>query len=115
LPISIFPAAVGAVGAATVPGVGGAPAQQHLDLRHDTLPAGQNAVLIILDLVSRKWLTEIVSVEEPPTQVELAFTAALEAEGLLDVVEARHAYGRVDLGIDDQARPILLAPTTGRR
>jgi hypothetical protein len=35
------------------------------------------AVLIIEDLVSRKWITEIVSVEETSTQVELAFTAAL--------------------------------------
>src|SRR4051812_44220815 len=39
------------------------------------------AVLIIEDLVSRKWITEIVSVEETSTQVEMAFTAALEAEG----------------------------------
>jgi putative transposase len=67
------------------------------------------AVLIIEDLVSRKWITEIVSVEETSTQVELAFTAALEAEGLLEAVEARHDDGRVDLGVDDQSRPILLA------
>jgi transposase InsO family protein len=67
------------------------------------------AVLIIEDLVSRKWITEIVSVEETSTQVELAFTAALEAEGLLDAVEARHDDGRVDLAVDDQTRPILLA------
>ena len=72
-------------------------------------PRAKMAVLIILDLVSRKWLTEIVSVEETSTQVELAFTAALEAEGLLELVEARHADGRVDLGVDDQTRPILLA------
>jgi putative transposase len=67
------------------------------------------AVLIIEDLVSRKWITELVSVEETHTQVELAFTAALQAEGLLDAVDARHDDGRVDLGVDDQARPILLA------
>jgi putative transposase len=67
------------------------------------------AVLIIEDLVSRKWLTEIVSSEETSTQVELAFTAALEAEGLLDAVDARHDDGRVDLGVDDESRPILLA------
>ncbi len=72
-------------------------------------PKAKMAVLIILDLVSRKWLAEIVSVEETSTQVELAFTAALEAEGLMEVVEARHADGRVDLGVDDEARPILLA------
>jgi putative transposase len=67
------------------------------------------AVLIIEDLVSRKWLTEIVSVEETSTQVELAFTAALEAEGLMEAVEARHDAGRVDLGDDQETRPILLA------
>ena len=67
------------------------------------------AVLIIEDLVSRKWLTEIVSVEETSTQVELAFTAALDAEGLMELVEARHADGRVDLTADDDAGPILLA------
>jgi transposase InsO family protein len=66
------------------------------------------AVLIIEDLVSRKWITEIVSVEETSTQVELAFTAALEIEGLLDSVDARHEDGLVDLGTDDQSRPILL-------
>jgi putative transposase len=67
------------------------------------------AVLILEDMVSRKWLTEIVSSEETSTQVELAFTAALEAEGLLDTVDARHDDGRVDLGVDDESRPILLA------
>jgi hypothetical protein len=72
-------------------------------------PAAGMAVLIIEDLVSRKWLTEIVSAEETSTQVELAFAAALEAEGLLERVERRHADGRVDLAIDDQSRPILLA------
>lgn len=67
------------------------------------------AVLIIEDLVSRKWITEIVSVEETHTQVELAFTAALEAEGLLEIVDARHDDGRVDLTVDEETRPILLA------
>jgi putative transposase len=67
------------------------------------------AVLIIEDLVSRKWLTEVVSVEETSTQVELAFTAALAAEGLLDQVDARHDDGRVDLRVDEEDRPILLA------
>lgn len=67
------------------------------------------AVLIIEDLVSRKWLTHIVSAEETSTQVELAFTAALEAEALLEQIEARHGDGRVDLRVDDPSRPILLA------
>jgi transposase InsO family protein len=67
------------------------------------------AVLIVEDLVSRKWITEIVSSEETSTQVELAFTAALEAEGILEAVDARHDDGLVDLDLDDEARPVLLA------
>ena len=66
------------------------------------------AVLIIEDLVSRKWITEVVSVEETSTQVEVGFTDALDAEGLLEAVERRDD-GLVDLGADDEARPILLA------
>jgi putative transposase len=72
-------------------------------------PRAGMAVLIIEDLVSRKWLTEIVSVEETSTQVELAFTDALQDQGLLEQVERRHTDGRVDLSTDDQSRPILLA------
>ena len=72
-------------------------------------PAAGMAVLIIEDLVSRKWLTEIVSAEETSTQVELAFTAALEREGLLAAVDARHDDGRIDLRVDDEHRPVLLA------
>jgi len=73
-------------------------------------PAAGMAVLIIEDLVSRKWLTEIVSSEETSAQVELAFTDALEREGLLSAVDARHDEdGRVDISVDDDARPVLLA------
>ena len=77
------------------------------DVTH--FPKAKMAVLIIEDLVSRKWITEIVSVEETSTQVELAFTAALEAEGLLEAVDARSEDGLVDLGVDEETRPILLA------
>jgi putative transposase len=45
----------------------------------------------------------------PAPQVELGFTAALQAEGLLARVEARHDDGRVDLTVEDETRPILLA------
>jgi putative transposase len=66
------------------------------------------AVLAIEDLVSRKWLTTVVSVEETSTQVQLAFTEALLAEGLMDQVSA--GQDRVaDPSVDDRARPILLA------
>jgi hypothetical protein len=60
------------------------------------------------DLVSRKWITEVVSAEETSTQVEIGFTDALDIEGLLQAVE-RRADGLDDIRIDDQARPILLA------
>jgi transposase InsO family protein len=76
------------------------------DVTH--FPRARMAVLIIEDLVSRKWITEIVSVEESSTQVELAFTAALEAEGLLEVVDARGEDGLVDLDVDEDTRPVLL-------
>ncbi len=78
---------------------------------HDTthFTAAGMAVLIIEDLVSCTWLATVVSVEETSTQVEIGFTQALEAEGLLDLVDARHDDGGVDLGVDDETRPILLA------
>ena len=50
--------------------------------------AGACSVAII-DVVSRKWLTTLTSAEESSTQVEVAFTAALEAEGLLELADAR--------------------------
>lgn len=66
------------------------------------------AVLIVEDLVSRKWLSTVVSAEETSTQVEVGFTRALDAEGLLKRIDAR-CEGRVDVSVDDERRPILLA------
>ena len=57
------------------------------DFTHFTR-AGRVAIAI-LDVVSRKWLTTLVSAEETSTQVEVAFTAALEAEGLLAAADDR--------------------------
>jgi putative transposase len=65
------------------------------------------AATVIEDLVSRKWIAEIVSAEETSTQVQVVFTDALECEGLLDLVTARHD-GLVDPTVDDPSRPILL-------
>jgi hypothetical protein len=65
------------------------------------------AVCAIEDLVSRKWLAEIVSVEETSTQVQVVFCEALEREGLLGLVGARQD-GLVDLTVDDPSRPVLL-------
>ncbi|MGH9071660.1 MAG: DDE-type integrase/transposase/recombinase [Acidimicrobiales bacterium] len=71
-------------------------------------PRAGVAVTIVEDLVSRKWLAHIVSGEETSTQVQVVFTDALAAEGLLGGVEAR-ADRLVDPSTDDPARPILLA------
>jgi putative transposase len=66
------------------------------------------AATVVEDLVSRKWLAEIVSVEETSTQVQVVFTEALEREGLAEQVAARQD-GLVDPSVDDPARPVLLA------
>jgi transposase InsO family protein len=49
----------------------------------------RHAVFAVMDLVTRKWITELVSIEETSTQVQVAFIDALEIEGLLELVEAR--------------------------
>ncbi len=65
------------------------------------------AVIAVMDLVTRKWLCEVVSGEETGTQVQVAFTEALEQEGLLELVAARQdAPPDPD---DHSTRPILLA------
>ncbi len=55
-------------------------------------------------LVSRKWIAEIVSAQETSSQIEIVFTDALAAKGLLALVEAR-ADGLVDPIVDDDSRP----------
>jgi len=88
------------------------------DFTHFT--RARRAVIAILDMVSRKWLTTLVSPEETSTQVEVAFTAALDAEGLLDLVDERTTTAlraallsgerdALDAVIDDGALPLLLA------
>jgi putative transposase len=61
------------------------------DTTHFT--AAGMAVTVVEDLVSRKWLAHIVSSEETSTQIEIVFTDALQAEGLLDQVTARQEGG----------------------
>ena len=64
--------------------------------------------------MSRKWIGHIVSAEETSTQVQVAFTDALAAEGLLAQVEARQDE-LVDPSVDDERRPILLAMSDNGR
>ena len=71
------------------------------------------SALAVMDLVTRKWITELVSAEQTSTQIEVAFTDALELEGLLERVEARQdapaAAGPFALGDAVCEPPILLA------
>ncbi len=41
----------------------------------------KHAVFAVMDLVTRKWITELVSIEETSTQVQVVFLDALESEG----------------------------------
>ena len=45
--------------------------------------SGRRELGVVEDLVSRKWIADIVSAEETSTQVENLFTDALAVEGLL--------------------------------
>lgn len=67
--------------------------------------------IAVLDVVSRKWLSTVVSAEESSTQVEVAFTRALVADGkehLLDeALLDELAHGIVP--DNDDRLPVLLA------
>ena len=73
----------------------------------------KHAVFAVMDLVTRKWITELVSIEETSTQVQVVFLDALASEGLLELVEARQDAMTADpfpLSVDvDVLPPVLLA------
>lgn len=62
-------------------------------------------VFAIIDLVSRKWVDTLVSIEETATQVQVLFDQAVVAEGLTELLTDE----RLELPADDPGRPILLA------
>ncbi|MGH3452247.1 MAG: transposase [Haloechinothrix sp.] len=70
----------------------------------------KGAVIAVIDVVSRYWLSTVVSAEETSTQVEIAFTRALVAgakEHLLDgPLQTELATGAVP---DHDELPVLLA------
>ncbi len=67
------------------------------------------AATAIEDVVSRKWLTTVLSVEETSTQIEVAFSQALEQEGLMDAIGDR-LDGRIPPARQDGTHtPVLLA------
>jgi transposase InsO family protein len=68
-------------------------------------PRAKRVAFAIIDVVSRKWIATLVSVEETSTQVAVIFDHAIVAEGLADLITPE----RLELALDDPARPILLA------
>ena len=73
------------------------------DVTHFT--RARRVCFAIVDVVSRKWIDTLVSVEETATQVQVIFERSLQIEGLLDLLTDE----RLDLDPDDPRRPILLA------
>lgn len=82
------------------------------DFTHFTL--ARRVAVAIIDVVSRRWMTTLVSTEETSTQVEVAFTQALTEAGLADLIDhrllaaLRDGSAEVD-ALDDDAVPVLLA------
>jgi hypothetical protein len=77
--------------ALTVTGLVGVEAEPRKGIRFTLWTPAGVASIAILDMVSRRWLATFTSAEETSTQIEVAFTAALESEGLLDVADQRAA------------------------
>jgi len=57
------------------------------DFTHFT--RAKSCPIAVMDVVSRRWLTTLVSAEETSTQVEVAFLAAPREEGLKARIDAR--------------------------
>jgi hypothetical protein len=68
-----------------------------------------------MDVVSRRWLSTLVSAEETSTQIEVAFTAALADTGLDQLLDARQlaALRAGQTGVDGLDR-VAVRPRQGR-
>src|SRR5665811_1721996 len=80
------------------------------DFTHFT--RARRAAIAILDMVSRKWLTTLVAAEESSTQVEVAFTAALDAEGMSEAAESwasPELQEALNAGDDDRLAELTVA------
>lgn len=88
------------------------------DFTHFT--RAKRCAVAIIDIVSRKWITTLVSAEESSIQVEVAFTEALEVEDLWAAADQRATAALVtalasgdaqamELILGDGQRPLLLA------
>ena len=92
-----------------VAGLAGMEAEPDLGLRLHALDPGPRHVAV-LDVVSRKWLTTLTSAEETSTRVQVAFSAALDTEGLLgEADELATAALRAAIASGDRDRVAHLA------
>lgn len=71
-----------------------------------TFTKAKRYVVVIMDVVSRKWIEHIVTPEFTMTQSQLLFMRALEAEGLVNVDAMLDDAGGADLA---GREPVLLA------
>ncbi|MDN5861348.1 MAG: integrase core domain-containing protein, partial [Pseudonocardia sp.] len=78
-------------------------------------PRADRAVIAIIDVVSRKWITTVCSAEESSTQVEIAFTRALDAEDLWHAADAAATAELVKALVDGDAEVIDKAVADGDR
>jgi transposase InsO family protein len=82
------------------------------DFTHFT--AAKRVAFAIVDVVSRRWMTCLVSAEETSVQVEVAFTHALQEAGMADLIDHRLLAalrtGDTDPdALDEETVPVLLA------
>ena len=71
------------------------------DVTH--FPRARRAAFAIVDVVSRRWIDTLVSIEETSTQVRVIFDRALATEGLAELITPE----RVEQFAKDPTRPIL--------
>jgi hypothetical protein len=74
--------------------------------------ASQRCAVAVLDVVSRNWLSTVVSVEESSSQVEVASTDALVADGKGYLLEDEQLLEELAAGVipdNDERLPVLLA------
>jgi transposase InsO family protein len=74
--------------------------------------ASRRCAVAVLDVVSRLWLSTVVSAEESSTQVQLAFTDALIADGKAHLLEDEQLLDELHAGVvpdNDERIPVLLA------
>lgn len=68
------------------------------------------ATTIILDLVSRKWVGDITSVDETSIEVQAAFNAAIRSEGLEEAISEASGGDTILFDPDNpDMRPVLIA------